>query len=62
MCMQVPCATPAFLLQWLSQPQEDLSQHLLFQTQLTGKLAAVAAARREIQPAASLQDELTDLA
>ena len=46
MLMQVPCASPCFLVQWLSQPFEDLSQHLLHGSKLSGRLARAAAARQ----------------
>ena len=60
--VQVPCASAQLLVQWLSQPAEDLAPHLLFgRTQLSPRLASAAAARRDLQPPASLLDELTDL-
>ena len=56
----MPCASARFLVQWLSQPKESLSKHMLLGTRLSGHLKDAAAARQHIE-AAPLQDEFPNL-
>lgn len=45
----LPCVSPAFLVEWLADPWQDLSTHFLFGSKPTGssELAALEAARGE---------------